>query len=378
MQYRKFGKLDWNVSALGFGCMRLPVNNNDSGNINEEEAIRMIRTAVDAGVNYVDTAYPYHNGMSEVVTGKALQDGYRDRVKLATKSPVWAIQSPADFDKYLKEQLEKLRTDRIDFYLLHALNSDRWHQIILKHDILKKAEAAIKDGRIGHLGFSFHDHYRTFPEIVDGYDHWTFCQIQYNYMDIENQAGTKGLQYAAAKGLGVVVMEPLLGGKLANPPQPIQAVFDSLTVKRSAAEWALQWLWNQPEVSVVLSGMSAMEQVEANLRAADAATVDSLKPAELEAIDLVRRKYKERFPIPCTNCQYCMPCPNGVAIPRIFELYNSGVAYDDQSGVRFTYRQFFEANERADQCIQCRICEEKCPQKIPVSEWMPKIHTSFT
>jgi predicted aldo/keto reductase-like oxidoreductase len=239
MQYRKFGKLDWNVSALGFGCMRLPVHNGDIGNIQEAEAIRMIRTAIDAGVNYVDTAYPYHNGMSEVVTGKALQDGYRDRVKLATKSPVWAIQSSADFDKFLNEQLGKLRTDRIDFYLLHALNNERWHQIIRKHDILKQAEAAIQDGRIGHLGFSFHDHYRTFPEIVDGYDHWTFCQIQYNYMDIDQQAGMKGLQYAAAKGLAVVVMEPLLGGKLANPPQPIQAVFDSLTVKRSAVGFAM-------------------------------------------------------------------------------------------------------------------------------------------
>lgn len=218
MQFRSFGKLDWRVSALGFGCMRLPIM--DAGpmscNICEDEAIRMIRYAIDNGVNYLDTAYVYHGGNSEVVTGKALLDGYREKVKVATKSPTRLIHQASDFDKYLDEQLNRLQTDHIDFYLLHWLDKEKWNNTVLPLNLLTKAEAAVRDGRIGYLGFSFHDHYEIFPKIIDGYDGWTFCQIQYNYMNIQNQAGVKGLKYAAAKGLAVVVMEPLLGGRLAN------------------------------------------------------------------------------------------------------------------------------------------------------------------
>jgi len=221
MKHRDFGKLGWKVSALGFGCMRFPtIKVEPSGEkVDEEEAIRMIRWAVDHGVNYIDTAYPYHNGASEVVLGKALKDGYGKRVRVATKSPVWLIKKAEDFDTYLDEQLKRLQMDHVDFYLFHGLTGKSWREVILKFDLLKKAEAAIHDGRIGYLGFSFHDDFDAFKEIVDGYDSWSFCQIQYNYMDTENQAGTKGLQYAASKGLAVVVMEPLLGGRLTNPPK---------------------------------------------------------------------------------------------------------------------------------------------------------------
>lgn len=379
VQYRNFGKLGWKVSALGFGCMRLPTNDHisSSENINVSESISMIRQAIDQGINYVDTAYPYHGGNSETLVGKALSEGYRHKVKLATKSPTWLLQSPADFDKYLNEQLRRLQTDHIDFYLLHALSHIRWQNVILRHNILRQAEKALQEGKIGHLGFSFHDNYNAFSEIIDGYDKWELCQIQYNYMDIENQAGVKGLRYAAAKGLAVIVMEPLLGGKLANPPQPVQAIFDSLSVRQSAAYWGLQWLWNKPEVSVVLSGMSTIQQVEENLAAADQSGIGILDDSTLEAIDQVRQIYKMRFPIPCTNCSYCIPCPNGIAIPRNFELYNNAFAYDDFPASRNAYQKFFDQANRAGSCISCHACEKKCPQKIPISEWLSKVHSEF-
>src|SRR5512136_2480109 len=280
MQYRNFGKTGWQVSALGFGCMRLPVIDVQGKMvINIPEATRMVRHAIDRGVNYVDTAYSYHEGNSERFLGRALQGGYRHKVKLATKAPCWLIQAPEDFDRYLNEQLEKLQTDHIDFYLLHGLRTGRWQQM---RDLGARewAEKAIADGRIGHLGFSFHDEYNVFQQIVDEYDRWTFCQIQYNYMDIENQAGTKGLEYAASKDLAVVIMEPLLGGRLVNPPESIQQMWDGAQKKRASADWALQWLWNQPEVSVVLSGMSTLEQVQQNLASADASGVNVLTEQE--------------------------------------------------------------------------------------------------
>ena len=375
MQYRKFGKLDWQVSALGFGCMRLPTLGGDSANIDEPEATRMLHAAIDHGVNYIDTAYPYHGGNSERFVGRMLQGGYRQKVRLATKLPCWKIESADDFEKYLNEQLEKLQTDYIDFYLLHGLHQERWHKM---RDLgaLSWAERAIADGRIGHLGFSFHDKYTVLQEIVDASDLWTFCQIQYNYMDIENQAGTKGLRYAASKGLAVVVMEPLLGGKLVNPPEPVQAIWDAASIKRTPADWALQWLWNQPEVSVVLSGMGTMEQVEENIASASASGVNTLARSapSLALFDQVRARYNELCPIPCTKCEYCLPCPNGVDIPRIFAAYNEGMMYDKPNVMRQWYKQWIPVENQASACLACIECETKCPQNIPISEWMPVVH----
>jgi predicted aldo/keto reductase-like oxidoreductase len=374
MQYRKFGKLDWQVSALGFGCMRLPTHGTPA-DINEPEATRMLYHAIDQGVNYLDTAYPYHGGQSELFVGRILKAGnYRQRVRLATKLPCWKVETEQDFDPLLNEQLSKLQTDHIDFYLLHGLNKDRWHKM-RDLDVLDWANRAIASGRIGYLGFSFHDDYDAFQEIVDASDQWTFCQIQYNYMDIENQAGTRGLKYAASKGLAVVIMEPLLGGRLVNPPSPIQSLWDAAPVRRSPAGWALQWLWNQPEVSVVLSGMSEMSQVEDNLASAAVSGVGTLAAADLETVDEARQLYLSLSPIPCTKCQYCMPCPNGVNIPRNFEIFNMGKMYDKFEAARGEYNHWLPEEERASKCIACLDCESLCPQSIQISEWMPIVHS---
>jgi predicted aldo/keto reductase-like oxidoreductase len=375
MQFRKFGKLDWDVSVLGMGCMRLPTIT-PGGPVDEPQAIAMIRHAIDRGVNYVDTAYPYHGGASEVVLGKALRDGYRDRTKLATKSPIWEIRQPADFDRLLDEQLARLQTDRIDFYLLHGLNRDRWKTVV-ELDLLSRAEAALRDGRIGHLGFSFHDRLDCFKTIVDGYGGWEFCQIQYNFMDVENQAGTEGLRYAASRGLAVIVMEPLLGGRLANPPRAVLEIWAAAPHRRSPVDWALQWVWSQPEVTLALSGMSSMEQLEENLRYADLAAVGALSPDELRLVERVRAVYLERTAIPCTKCGYCQPCPSGVNIPGVFELYNDGLIHEDMFTSRMRYERFFSEQSRASACTACRTCEDQCPQGIRISEWMPDVHAAL-
>jgi predicted aldo/keto reductase-like oxidoreductase len=381
MRYRNFGTLDFQVSALGFGCMRLPTIGDEYENIDEEEATRMVRHAIDQGVNYLDTAYPYHGGNSERFLGRALQDGYRDKVKLATKLPCWLVEGPGDFDRLLDEQLERLQVDYVDFYLLHGLRTSRWVKV-RDFGVMDWAEGALADGRFKHLAFSFHGETDLLKEIVDYYDRWSMVQVQYNYMDIENQAGTEGVRYAASKGLAVVVMEGLLGGRLVDPPAQVEELFSSAPVKRTPVEWALHWLWSQPEVSTVLSGMSTMEQVEQNLASADASGVGTLTSAELAIVDQVRAAYEALCPIPCTNCKYCMPCPNGVDIPRNFSVYNMGAMYDRpddaRGGYRFMQTQVergeFEISPQATSCIQCRECEDKCPQSILISEWMPVIH----
>jgi predicted aldo/keto reductase-like oxidoreductase len=378
MQYRPFGKLDFQVSALGFGAMRLPTKNNQ---IDAQEAIAMIRYAIDHGVNYVDTAYPYHDGQSEPLVGQALKDGYRDKVKVATKFPSWLAQSASDFDKYLNEQLERLQMEYVDFYLLHALNKENWAKL-RDLGVIAWAEKAMADGRFRHLAFSFHDDYDAFKEIIDAYD-WPMCQIQYNFIDENNQAGIKGLQYAASKGIAVVIMEPLLGGKLIGPPQPIQAIWDKAAQKRTPADWALEWLWNQPEVATVLSGMSTMDQVKENIAFAEKSGVGQLTADELALYDEARAKYKELIAIPCTGCRYCMPCPQNVDIPGNIGIYNEGIIYDKPDVARGQYEWWKYAHEvqklfpndiRAINCVQCGACETHCPQHLPISKWMPTIH----
>jgi predicted aldo/keto reductase-like oxidoreductase len=375
MQYRRFGRLDWQGSALGFGAMRLPLTDANQANIDEFEAIRMIRYAIDHGVNYLDTAYPYHMGQSERVVGRALRDGYRERIKLATKMPVRMVESAGDFNRYFDEQLERLQSNKVDFYLLHGLNGRSWAKV-RDLGVLSWAEDNIAKGNFDYLGFSFHDDYEAFRGIIDDYDNWTFCQIQYNYMDTNYQAGTDGLKYAAQKGLAVVVMEPLRGGRLTKPPASVANLWESAAQKRTPAEWGLLWVWNQPEVSLALSGMSTMEQVVENVATAGRSGPGILTADELKLIDRVREEYKKLSPIPCTKCGYCLPCPNGVEIPTIFELYNEAIIYNDARTARFRYRgpNGLKEEQRADQCIECEECVEACPQQIPIPEWLKKAH----
>ena len=369
MQYRRFGSLDWNASVLGFGCMRLP--RTASRDVDVPEAVRIIRAAIDGGVNYVDTAYGYHGGKSETVLGKALTDGYRERVKVATKLPPWEVSSRRDFDRILAEQLRRLGTGHVDLYLLHSLDKGSWKKL-LGLDVLRWAERAISDGRIGCLGFSFHDDLPVFKEILDGWDRWAFCQIMYNYLFEKKQAGTEGLEAAARRGIPVVVMEPLLGGNLTSPPPAIQGIWDAAPVRRSPVEWALQWLWSRPEVTVVLSGMSSMEQVEENLAIADRSRVGALGAEELARVAEARDTYERIRPIPCTDCKYCMPCPHGVNIPHNLGIYNTAVMYNQLEREKRSYHRT-KTEERASECTQCEECESKCPQKIRISEWMPRI-----
>jgi predicted aldo/keto reductase-like oxidoreductase len=376
MRYRTFGRLDWQPSALGFGAMRLPRLDSDPSKIDEALATRMVRTAIDRGVNYVDTAWPYHSEQSERFLGRCLRDGYRERIRLATKMPSWLVETADDFDRFLDEQLHRLDTDSVDFYLLHGLNRVQWPKL-RDLGVLEWAERATRDGRVGHLGFSFHDDLDTFRKIVDAFD-WTLCQIQYNFMDVGFQAGREGLDYAAARGLAVIVMEPLRGGSLARPaPREVAKLWDSAPTRRSQAEWALQWVWSQAEVSLALSGMSTMDHVEENLASADRSAVGLLGEDELRLVDRVRDAYRALAPIPCTNCRYCQPCPQDVAIPRVFELYNDATAYSDLERARVGYARFMKPEHRADRCVACGACESACPQGIEIIAWLKKAHAAL-
>ena len=378
MLYRKMKKAAPELSILGFGCMRLPTK--EDGKIDKYVATRMLRYAINHGVNYIDTAYPYHNGESEPFVGRALGDGYREKVNLATKLPSWMITSRKDMDRYLNEQLGRLRTDHIDFYLVHGLNQIFWKNLsgLGVTDFL---DDAIADGRIRYAGFSFHDTTALFKEIVDSYD-WTFAQIQYNFMDEQRQAGTKGLEYAAKKGLGIVVMEPIRGGLLARDLKGISEIWQKAKIHHPPAAWALRWVWNHPEVTVALSGMSTPEQVRQNVALAQTGLPDSLTKAELSLFKKVKKELEKRIVIPCTGCKYCMPCPNGVSIPECFEMFNQGHIYEDKEQAQQRYSMmlggFFDGIPHyASLCKECGECEEKCPQNLPIHENLKKVAEYF-
>lgn len=377
MLYRKIPKTGDELSILGFGCMRFPTNKD--GSVNEGKAIEQIHYAIDNGVNYFDTAWPYHGGVSEAILGRALQEGYREKVKIATKLPSWKIKDRADMDSYLDRQLDRLGTDRVDYYLLHALNGISWDKL-LDQGVIEFLDTALKDGRIGNAGFSFHGTLEDFKRIVDGYS-WTFCQIQYNFLDQEYQAGTEGLRYAASRDMGVMIMEPLRGGNLGLPTSPpaIGEIWDSADVRRTPVEWALRWIWNHPEVTVVLSGMNDDAHIRENMEIAKEAQPGSLTTAECGIVDKAAAKYQELMKVNCTGCGYCLPCPEGVLIPWIFEVYNKMHLFGNEEEAKFIYAIRLSGTISGDkpgyasECVQCDECLEKCPQGIEISEMLETI-----
>lgn len=379
MQYRPFPKLPGEpASILGFGAMRLPVRDGSPALIDEEVATGMLHHAIEHGVSYVDTAWPYHAGESEPFLGRALRGPWRGRVQLATKHPVWLVEAEADWERYLDRQLERLQTDHLDVYLLHALDGKRWETVRRLRGI-EAMERARADGRIRHLGFSFHGPLEEFKRIVDGYDGWELCQIQLNYLDRGYQAGIEGLGYAAARDIGVVVMEPLRGGALARVPEPVQQILARAAGPRlSPAARALRWLWNLPEVVTVLSGMGSERELQDNLGAAEGATV-AMAADELACIEEARAFFDARLRVPCTTCGYCQPCPEKVAIADVLSLMNAAFMFGGETDAKSAYKAFFlDAGQGADRCTKCRECEPRCPQSIAIPDRLEEAHAGLT
>ncbi len=374
MRYRRLGETGREVSILGMGAMRFPVLEGDNGRIDEERAIGLIRQAIDGGVNYIDTAYPYHEGMSEALVGKALTDGYRERVTLVTKCPVWLIESPEDFDRYLDEQLERLQTDSIDIYHMHALGKSRWDRINA-HDFQSFVERAKESGKIKHIGFSFHDDAETFEKILTSYP-WEVCMIQFNYMDQDEQATLSGLRLAGERGVPVIVMEPLKGGLLANPPEDILEILNGGDKTHDAVEWALRWVGQFSEVKVVLSGMSDEEQVAQNLAIAASNVPGNLTEDERQRVEAAKAALDARVKVPCTDCKYCLPCPYGVDIPENFKRYNRASIFDTLEQEREAYGAL-DVALRANQCQACGACEPKCPQNIAIIEELKHVRETL-
>ena len=368
MQYRKMGKLGIEVSAFGIGCMRFPMIKTEDGKrvVDQELANQIIHTAIEIGVNYVDTAYVYSDKQAEKVLGKALAGGWREKVYVATKLPIWECKTPEDLPRLYEEQRTNLGVDCIDFYLVHALNRDAWHRMrdLGVREFLTDLKA---QGKIKYACFSFHDNYEAFEEILNDYD-WDMCQLQFNYMDINNQATIKGVELAGEKNIPIVIMEGLLGGRLANVPDTVQAVFDSYPEKRSAVEWAFRWLCNFPQIATVLSGVTNMEQTMDNLAIFDRTGVNTMSEEELDIVTKAREEYLRRTKVGCTGCRYCMPCPCGVDIPAIFGTWNEAFKYNNNISGNGRYRRMVSEGKGADQCVECGACMEMCPQQLNIPE----------
>ena len=371
MQYRDFGKTGIKVSALGFGTMRLPVYEGTDF-IDENKAISLLRYAVDQGVNYIDTAYSYQDGQAESVTGKALRDGYRSKVYLATKAPVWEYQSERDFDIILNTQMRRLGTNHIDFYMLHSLNADFWDNKVIRYNVLQSLYRAKCDGRIGYIGFSFNDNFDMFKWIVDYWDKWDFCQIHLNYIDEEYQAGLKGLDYAKKRGLAVNIMEPLKNGYLANVPRRTRVVYDEICA--DPIEIALHYLWDKEGVSCVLSDMSELEHIKYNINSANVSSIGMLSGKRIMAIKKAQLTYINSRLVPCDGCNKCSKCPQKVEISKNLDAINKKYIYNDLELARDFYKGSVAlVGGAATACNGCRWCESVCPKYIEISKWMKKL-----
>ncbi|MDM8515751.1 aldo/keto reductase [Desulfobacterales bacterium HSG16] len=374
MLYREVPKNGDKLSVLGYGCMRLPMR---MKSINERLAEKQIMYALDQGVNYFDTAVPYHSGKSEPFLGKVFsRNKCRNNLKIATKLPHWMTHSKKEMDKILDGQLSKLKTSRIDYYLIHALSGELW-ETAKQNGVIEFLDDALKKGKIINAGFSFHGLAEDFNEIVDDYD-WTFCQIQYNFLDTKNQAGTAGLKYAASKDMAVMIMEPLRGGNLAKTPPPsVQKIWKKADHRKTPVEWSLSWIWNHPEVTVVLSGMNNDEHITENLALADKALPDAFSEKKVKLVEDAAAEFRRVMRVGCTGCQYCMPCPAGVNIPSCFEWYNSRHAFKDKSAkLMYIFHNggvVTDKSSLASICVECGKCLEKCPQNLPIPDLLNEV-----
>lgn len=362
MEHRTLKKLGIAPSLLGFGCMRFPLN--PDGSICEAEAEKMLDTAIQTGVNYIDTAYPYHNGDSEPFVGRVLKKYNRKDFFLATKLPMWNVKTQDDAKRIFQEQLDRLQVEYVDFYLLHCLDKEKW-QTVLDLNIIPYLEEMKAQGKIRYLGFSFHDDFETFKKILTWRD-WDFCQIQYNYVDTDIQAGDRGYALTEELGIPLVIMEPVKGGSLATLPNDVTAPFKACRPDSSISSWALRWVASKPNVKVVLSGMSTMEQVQDNLK-----TFSDFQPLSDEEQAIVKEvaaAIKRRTKNGCTGCAYCMPCPAGVNIPKNFSIWNNLSMYNNVAHTKQAYFGELEESARADQCLKCGKCEEVCPQGISIRD----------
>lgn len=366
MKYRKINGTPYEPSILAFGCMRMPVIDGQYGQIDEPKAIEMIRYALDHGINYIDTAYPYHEENSEALVGKALKDGYREKAILVTKNPVWKVEKYEDFEKYLDEQLEKLDVEYVDIYLLHALGKSSWAKIS-ELGCLRFLDEMKAKGKIKEAAFSIHDDYSLFTEIIDAYS-WPLAMIQMNYKDIDEQTTVKAIEYAASKNVSIAIMEPLKGGQLANLPESITSKFDVDGLGLSPVERAFRWAANFENVKVILSGMSTLEQMKENIAFSDRLEANIIDEAEAKRYIEVKKIIEERIQIPCTDCKYCMPCPVGVNIPGNFMHFNRSYMYEDLYWASLVYQKKYTDEKRANACIECGKCEPQCPQNIKIME----------
>lgn len=373
MEYRTFNKTGEKVSLLGFGTMRLPILNGKAGQIDYDETTRLIRSAIDRGVNYVDTAYVYHEENAERALAQALKEGYRERVFIADKLSLRRAKSLAGGPEELFEnQLIRLETDFIDMYLIHNVNKPIWEDC-KEQKVLSMLEKKRTEGKLKHLGFSFHDDVETFKKVIDAYP-WDFCQIQFNYMDymdVKRQAGLEGLRYAYERGISVVIMEPLKGSKLTMKiPESVQAVFDKASVRRTPAEWGLRFVADFPEVMTILSGMNAMEQLNENINVLSDAKANSLSAEEHKILKEVSSEYRRLVKASCTECGYCLPCPVGVDIPKVIDFYNQLHLYGKVPRLPAEYAFAIPDGKRASSCIGCDACRLKCSQHLPIPEIM--------
>lgn len=378
MQYVKFGNLETEVSRFGMGCMRLPQTKTADGKkvIDETAAIEMIRYAIDHGVNYLDTAYAYKG--SEEVVGKALKDGYREKVVIATKTPVSQLKEPGDYQRFYEAQVSRLQVDCIDVYILHCLDRSNWEKVKQTSGI-DFMEDLKTQGKIRQIGFSFHADYELFQEIVDAYP-WDMCLIQLNILDDQHQAGIRGLEYAASKGIPVAIMEPLKGGLLGNtPPQEVSELLNSFEEKRSLVEWAFRWLYDRPEAKVILSGVSTMDQLKDNLQIFQDADCKVMTEENHELIKQIKGIYHSIVKVGCTACGYCLPCPAGVNIPEIFKVYNdAGLSTWTEYGKVFYSLVASNSGKDASNCLECGGCQKRCPQNIPIIDILKQAHVQMT